>query len=127
KADAVPAPVKFAALADAGLAAARVHDVVSDLSAVPGLDFVILAGNVVGNADAAKTEAEVKELASAFGILPAKKYVVLGKRAKAIVDAPSLAKDGAYVSATLDKLALVERVLTPGNPAPRLETKHALK
>lgn len=231
-ADAAPAPVKFAAIADAGRAAARVPEVVSDLSAVPGLDFVFLAGNNVANADAAKTPAEVKELASAFGILTAKKYVVLGKTekegaapaaevarafvaakllpselgfysdvprpgvrvividmwvgpddvkaqrgwlaqtlhdakedtivvaaasefgvfgellekdprvkavvlgsstatdwklAKAIVDAPSLARDGAYVSVTLDKFALVERVLTPGNPAPRLETKHTLK
>jgi hypothetical protein len=236
-ADVVPAPVRFAAVGDARVgsgapATTRLQETVSDLSQIQGLDFVILAGNMVANEDAAKTAGDVKEVASAFGILTAKKYFVLGRREKegaaakddvaralaasklvpsevgyysdaprpgvrvivldtwvgpddvkaqrawladtlrdakedtivvaaptefgpvfadplaqdprvkavvlgsttvrdwtlpkAIVDAPSLAQDGRFVSAELGKMSLVERVLTPGNPVPSLESKHNL-
>src|SRR5207237_10659385 len=55
---------------------------VSDLSQIQGLDLVFLAGNVIANEDEGKCAAEVKEVASALGILGAKKYAVLGKREK---------------------------------------------
>jgi hypothetical protein len=77
-------PIRFAAVRDAMVTpavpttTAALADVMSDLTALPALDFLALAGGSTRDASDAELSADAKELASVVGILEARKFFVTG-------------------------------------------------